>query len=219
MSGSRVICIDFEPGIPGREIAAQVAQCLQLPLLDAAIITRAARMLNLATRTVASLEDEPDHPIQRWFLAAGEGDQSLGSVGPTTVQSDPSMQSRRPLMQAIRQAVQELAIRPCVIADHDGAYALRDRPGVLRVFLRASRSCRQGWLDQQPERIWAVPKRMVDRVDAGKRAYIKQAFGRPWPDPRIYHFMIDVDGLRPERSGLLVAEYAMSVEQAQVVAR
>ena len=219
MSGSRVICIDFEPGIPGREIAAKVARCLKLPLLDPEIITRAARMLNLATRTVASLEDEPDHSIERWFLAAGEGDRSVGLVGPTTVQSDPSMQSRRPLMQAIRQAVRELAVQPCVIADHDGAYALQDRAGIVRVFLHAPLSYRQGWLHQQREGECAEPQRMVDRVDAGKRAYIKQAYGRPWPDPRIYHFMIDVDGLRPERSGLLVAEYAISVEQAQAVTR
>lgn len=219
MSGSRAICIDFEPGIPGREIAAQVAQCLQLPLLDAAIMTRAAARLNFSARTVISLEREPDHPIERWFLAAGEGDQSLGLVGPTTVQSDPWMQPRRPLMQAISQAVKELAIRPCVIAGHDGAYALHDLAGVVRVFLRAAHSCRQRWLDQEREGGCAEPKRMVDRVDAGKRAYIRQAYGRPWPDPRIYHFMIDVGGLRPEQSGRLVAEYAMSVEQGQVVTR
>lgn len=219
MSASRVICIDFEPGIPGREIAAQVAHCLEIPLLDGEIITRAAATLNLSSRTVTSLEDEPDHPIERWFLAAGEGDQSFGLVGPTTVQSDPSMQPRRQQMRAIRQAVQELAIQPCVIADHDAAYALQDRAGVIRVFLRASRPCRQAWLDHEHEGTRPEPQRTVDRADRGKRAYIKQAYGRPWPDPRIYHFMIDVDGLQPERSSVLVAEYALSVEQGQAITR
>lgn len=219
MSASRVICIDFEPGIPGREIAAQVAHCLEIPLLDGEIISKAAATLNLSPRTVISLEGEPDHPIERWFLAAGEGDQSFGLVGPTTVQSDPSMQPRPPLMRAIRQAIQELAIQPCVIVDHDGAYALQDRAGAIRVFLRAPSFCRQGWLDQQHEGTRPEQKRTVDRVDEGKRAYIKQAYGRPWPDPRIYHFMIDVEGLRPDRSGLLVAEYAISVEQGQAITR
>jgi hypothetical protein len=77
MNASQVICIDFEPGIP----AAHVAQTLRLPLLDQEITAGAARKLNVSEMSVATLEDEPDHPVERWILAAAEGDQAIDLTG------------------------------------------------------------------------------------------------------------------------------------------
>ena len=149
MNVSQVICIDFEPGIPGRQIAAEVAEALCLPLLDREINTRAAAKLALAVPVAAALEGEPDHPIERWILAAAEGDQALGIVGRTTPQSDPILQPRRPLMNAIREAIGEDASQPCVIANHHAAYALGRRCDAIRVLLLANRGQRQRWLDEQ----------------------------------------------------------------------
>lgn len=56
MSASYVICIDFQPGIPGREIASEIAEILCLPLLDREINTRAAAKLTLAAPMTAALE-------------------------------------------------------------------------------------------------------------------------------------------------------------------
>jgi len=47
---SHVICLDFEPGIPGREIAAEVAETLRLPLVDWEIVTGATPPWGVLTR-------------------------------------------------------------------------------------------------------------------------------------------------------------------------
>ncbi len=210
MNASPVICIDFEPGIPGHEIAAHVAKTLWLPLLDREIVARATAKLNLPERLVARLEGEPDHPIERWLLAAAEGEQALGIVGCTTPQSDPIMQPRRPLMHAIREAIEEVATQPCVIANHQAAYALDGRREAVRVLLYADRAQRQLWLREQPPARSDDQDRPVDELDRAKRTYVKQAYGRHWPDSHIYHLAIDVGRLPLERSAFLVSEFVRS---------
>ena len=215
MNVSHVICIDFEPGVPGRDIAAEVAETLHLPLLDWEITARAASKLNLSERSVATLEGEPNHPIERWILAAAEGDQAIGLTGPTSAQSDPRLQRRRPLMHAIRDAIAELATFPCVIADHQVGYALDERRDAIRVLLRADRVQRQRWLDEKGQAWSEDPPRPVEKLDRAMCTYIKQAYGRPWPDPRIYHFVIDVDSLTLERSAFLVSEFVRSARAGE----
>ena len=211
MNASHVICIDFEPGVPGRQIAAEVAEALCLPLLDQEINARAAAKLTLAVPMATALEGEPDHPIERWFLAAAEGDQGLGIVGRTTPQSDPILQPRRPLMHAIRAAIGEVASHPCVIANHHAAYALDGRGDAIRILLSANRAQRQRWLDEQGPASAEDRVQPVEELDRAQRTYVRQAYGRDWPDSRIYHLVLDVSRLPVEHSARLVADYARSL--------
>ena len=210
MNVSHVICIDFEPGIPVRAIAAEVAETVGLPLVDREIVAGETAKLNLPERLVAALEGEPDHPIQRWLLAAAEGDQDLGISDGTTPQTDPVMQPRRPLMRAFREAIQEAATQPCVIANHQACYALAGRHETMRVLLCADPSERQLWLREHSPADWADRDRLVDERDRAQRAYVKQAYSRRWPDLRIYHLTLDVGRLTLERSAYLISEFARS---------
>jgi hypothetical protein len=105
MNAPHATCIDFEPGLRGRALAAPVAQTLRIPLLNREITAGAARKLNVSEMSVATLGDE---------------------------------------------------------------------------------------------------------LDRAKRLYVKQAFGLPWPDSRIYDLVIDVGSLPLEQSAPLVAECAGS---------
>jgi hypothetical protein len=60
MNAPHVICLDFEPGLRGRAVAAPVAQTLRLPLLDREITAGAARKLNVSEMSAATLGDELD---------------------------------------------------------------------------------------------------------------------------------------------------------------
>lgn len=213
MNVSHVICIDFEPGIPGGEIASEVAQTLGLPLMDQEIITRATAKLKLPTPVVAALECVPDHPIERWLLAAAEGDQALGIVGRTTPQSDPILQPRRPLMHAIQEAIKEVACQPCVIVGHHAAYALNGRTGAILVLLWADRTQRQKWLDQRQPVLVAGRSRVLDEIDRNEGTYVRQAYGRPRPDSRIYQLVVDVGRLRLKLTACLVVDYVRSMRR------
>ena len=214
MNVSHVICIDFEPGIPGGAIAAEVAEILRLPLLDREIITRATAKLELPAPMVAALEGEPDHPIERWLLAAAEGDQALGIVGRTTSQSDPIMQPRQPLMRAIRESIEEVSGQPCVIANHHAAYILEGRREAIRILLSAGRTQRQRWLDEQRPSLAENRARRIEELDRAERAYVRQAYRRHWPDWQIYHLVVDMGMLPIERTAHLVADYARSIRRA-----
>lgn len=205
-----VICIDFEPGIPGPEVAAMVAKTLRLPLLDREITAGAARKLGLSECSVAMLEHEPDQPIERWILAAAEGDQAIGLSARTSVRSDPALQSRRPLMHAVREVIQEVTA-PCVIANHEAAYALCSRPEALRVFLYADRAQREQWLREGPPARSASQDRTVEELDRAKRTYVRQSYGRGWPDLHLYDLTLDIGRLTPEQAAFLVSEYVRSI--------
>ena len=219
MKISQVICIDFEPGIPGHEVAAEVAETLGLPLVDREIVARATARLTLPERLVAALEGEPDHPIQRWLLAAAEGDQDLGISGGTTPQTDPVMQPRRPLMRAFREAILEVANQPCVIANHHACNALSGQRETMRVLLYADPAKRQLWLREGSSADLAERDRLVNERDRAQRTYVKQAYGRCWPDLRIYHLTLDVGRLTLERSAYLISEFARSSPPGGVLTR
>ena len=202
-----VVCIDFETGIPGPEIARRVAELLSLPLIDREIVSRAARKLDLPEPQVAALEGQPDHPIERWILAAAEADATIGLAGPTSAKTDPLMQPRRPLMKAIREAIREVAHRPSVIAGHEAGYELERRPDAVRVLLRADRTHRGRWLAEQSALGAGVGLRRMDELDRAKRAYVKQMHGRAWPDPTRYQLTLDVGPLSMDSAAETVVEF------------
>lgn len=199
-----IICVDFEPGIPGGGIARAIAAALDLPCVDREITSHAARKLQLSEACVAALEGEPDHPIERWLVAAAEGDQAIGLTSRTTVQSDPVMQSRRPIVNAIREATRELATRSCVIAGHDSAYTLAGRSDAISVLLTARRERREMLLREET--------RSIDQLDRAKRAYIKQAYGRCWPDLDLYQLALDVGDLSIDSASDLVATFVRTID-------
>jgi hypothetical protein len=202
-----VVCIDFEAGIPGPEIARRVAELLRLPLIDREIVSMVARKLDLPEVHVAAVEGEPDHPIQRWILAAAEGDATIGLAGPTSAKTDPLMQPRRPVMQAIREAIREVAQRPSVIAGHESGYELERRPDAVRVLLRADRTRRERWFAGESALGAGTGLKRIDELDRAKRAYVKQMHGRAWPDPERYQLTLDVGPLSTDGAAEAVVAF------------
>lgn len=209
-----VVCIDFETGIPGPEIARRVADLLGLPLIDREIVSRAALKLDLPEAQVAALEGEPDHPIQRWILAAAEADATIGLARPTSARTDPLLQPRRPVMEAIREAIREAAHRPSVIAGHEAGYELRRQPDAVRFLLRADRTHRVRWLPGQPALGARERLRRLDELDRAKRNYVKQMHGRVWPDTTAYELTVDVGFLSIDDAAEAVVEYVRTVAGA-----
>ena len=189
-AGNLVVWIDYEPGIPAGIVATRVAATLDLPVIDREITAQAAHRLGIPMQLASELEVEPDHPVERWLLAAAEGDQAVGLWGPTTAQSDPLLQPRAELMAAVRAAIQELLVPPCVIVGHEAGYILEGQDDKTRVLLRAERSIRQRWLMDKPGRMGR--RKSVAQLDRAKRTYVRQMFGRCWPEIASYELIVDV---------------------------
>jgi hypothetical protein len=210
-----VVCIDFEIGIPGPEIARRVAALLSLPFIDREIVSLAARKLNLPEPCVAALEGEPDHPIRRWILAAAEADATIGLAGPTSAKTDRLLQPRRPVMKAIREAIKEVAHTPGVIAGHESGYELEQRPDAVRVLLRADPTHRVRLLAEKSDPGEGIGLRRLKELDRAKRAYVKQMHGRPWPEPTRYELALDVGTLSIDSAAEAVVGFVRTARDHQ----
>jgi cytidylate kinase len=208
---SSVVCISGSDGAGVNAVAGLVAERLGLPLIDEAIVERAAREAGLEPAEVADVEQ------RKSFLArilddlhpgttAATGYAFAGFVPPTPHEPELGSEELRGL---IRTAIEETAARgDAVILAHAASHALANREGVLRVLVtaspetRAARLAEELGLDEE-----AAAKRVKDG-DAGRADYLKRFYGIGRELPTQYDLVVNTDRIDPAQAAGLVVQAA-----------
>ena len=95
-------------------------------------------------------------------------------------------------------AVSEVAVKaalssgPSVIVGRGSQFFLRNRKDVFRVFLYASRDHKIRRLISSGETQDRAIE-LVDTTDKARAAFVQQYFGLKWPEPHLYHAMLNTD--------------------------
>ena len=186
-----VITISRQFGAGGSSVAKLVAERRHLDVVDQALIAEVARRASVPPEDVqaedersASLLDRLAAPFSP--LAAGLG------VAWDPPYPDAAYDPRREVLQLTQDVVREVArAGNVVIVGRGGAHILRDRPDVLHVFLHADRAFRERIVMEREKLDQAAAARRIHQMDANRRAYNKQVYGRDWLDVRLYDLAID----------------------------
>ncbi|MGB8770467.1 MAG: cytidylate kinase-like family protein [Candidatus Korobacteraceae bacterium] len=181
-----IITIEREYGCGGGEIARNLAERLDWKLWDELLTCEIARLSNCKQSEVESREERVDPLYYRLFksILRGSFEGSLNVHRLKLLDADSIL---RVTEHVVRKAATE---GNCVIVGRGSQHFLRHRDDTLRIFLYAPRQAKIARLmaDGLNE---SEAKDSVDTVDAERGAFIEKYFHIKWPNPPVYHAMLN----------------------------
>jgi cytidylate kinase len=213
-----VITISRQLGTHGEEIATRVAQALQLRLIDAGTISRAAQRAGVPEMALAELEHEGERGLANQMLKAlrtmpslrsgisfatptvGEESATTSSIPPLTIPFSglfsptvpPISASLESYVRMVGLVIRGLAHEGDVLLVGRGAQVLlRNHPGALHFQIVAPLAYRTRVVMER----FGLDRRAAQvRVRANDRArfdYVRRYHDVEWLDPTLYHLVIN----------------------------
>ena len=181
-----VITIDREYGSGAQQIASKLAARLGWKLWDELLTIEVARILECDCPTVEEREERRDALHYRLFKAFLRGSLE-GTQNAQRMKMVDADCLREAAEKVVRQAARE---GNCVIVGRGSAYYLRSNPDAFHVFIYAP-------FEEKVRRLQSQGKAqgdaidLVETVDIGRAAFIKQHFGVDFPCRHYFHLMIN----------------------------
>src|SRR5713226_5106762 len=156
---------------------------LKADFLDSGIIDEVARRVQLPKEEVEAEDEQPGSLMARLLVALGAATTEPlippDSTAWTPPNAGPTFDTRNAVLQITQNVIEEAArTGNVVIVGRGGAYILRDFPGALHVFLRASEAVRvKAIMARFNITSEEEARRMLKRTDENWTAYIKQVYG------------------------------------------
>jgi cytidylate kinase len=196
-----VITIGRQFGAGGRTVGQMLAKELHADLLESRIIDEVAHRLQLPKEEVEAEDEQPGSLLARLLVALGSA--STEPLIPPEAAAwsppnpDPAFDTRKAVLQITQHVIEEAArAGNVVIVGRGGAYILRDFPGALHVFLRASEAVRlKALMARFNIASEDEARRQLKRTDENWTAYIKQVYGHDRTMAGHYDMVLDTGRL------------------------
>ena len=196
-----VITIGRQFGAGGTTVGEMLARRLKIDLLESRIIDEVAHRLQLPKEEVEAEDEQPGSLLARLLVALGSAstEPMLPPEQPAwnPPNSDPTFDTRRAVLQITQHVIEEAArAGNVVVVGRGGAYILREFPGALHVFLRASTADRvktvmaRFKITSEDE-----ARKRIKSTDENWTAYIRQVYGHDRNLPAHYDMVLDTGTL------------------------
>jgi cytidylate kinase len=205
-----VITLSRQLGSHGREVADEVARALNLRLIDAETINRAAQQAGVPQRALAELEHEGGQSLASRVLQALRTMPALspgGEVSPAQAEApsltlpfvglfsptvSPLSASLEGYVRVVGLVVQGLAKEGDVLVVGRGSQVLlRKHPGALHVQIVAPMPDRVKIVMVRYKLDKKVAQGRVRTSDRGRTDYLRRYHDVDWLDPTLYHLVIN----------------------------
>ena len=182
----KILTIEREYGSGAGEIAQKIAERLGWKLWDQLLTCEIARLADCDQSEVEQREERKDPLYYRLFKSflRGSFEGSLNVSRLKVLDSDS-------ILSITERVVQKVAVEGnCVIVGRGSQYFLRDRRDTLRIFLYAP-------AEEKVRRLISRGKseteavELVASVDSERAEFIKEYFGKEWPNRVLYHAMLN----------------------------
>lgn len=196
-SSDFVIAVGRQFGSGGRSLAAELARRLGAEYYDKELLSEAAARMGYMPG-IFTQADEKRPSLFRASIMHG-----LGMGG------DPGIMSGEGLFTAQSEVLHEIADRgPCVIVGRAADYVLRDRPGLVSVFLHAPLMHRAANVMQRGD-CSDITKaaEMARRQDQGREEFYNFFTGRRWGRADNYHLSLDTSRLPQQALADIIVAY------------
>ena len=198
MMAELYITIGRQFGSGGREIGKKVAEALGIPYYDKELLAVAAQESGLSHEFLQSYDERPTNSFL-YSLVMGQHHLSTGMPGSTVEQMAANAQ---------REAVLSVADKgSCVIVGRCADYILRDKPGLVRVFVsadwdaRVQRVCRRDSVTEKE----AVEK--IRKMDKTRASYYNFHTDRKWDSAENYDLCVSSSFRGPDRAVELILNF------------
>lgn len=197
-----VITIGRQFGAGGATVGQLLAERLKADLLNSNIIDEVARRLQLPKEEVEAEDEHAGSLLARLLVALGTASTeplipAEAAAAWTPPNAAPAFDTRRAVLQITQHVVQEAAREGnVVIVGRGGAYLLKDHPGAMHVFLRASEAVRiKVIMERFSIATEDEARKRIKQTDENWTAYIRQVYGHDRIHPAHYDMVLDTGRL------------------------
>lgn len=199
-----VVTISRQYASGGSDIAKLLADRLEWPVVDNDFVDRVAQQAGLSPQEVEAREERVPGLIERLSraLAVSTPEVFVATADATATAFAKEEELVRVTEAVITQTVQE----GNVILVGRGAQAyLGPRNDTLHVYIVGSHETRVLAAMQRLGMTRADAEDAVNRIDEGRRRYVKTHYNRRWDDPNNYHLVFNTGVFTYEQAAEMIA--------------
>ena len=203
-----VITINRELGSGGRTVGRLLAEKLDVPFYDKAVIKALQEKYHLTTAEIERLKGRKHGwlaDIER-ILKIDAG-MSMEYYLPKK-EDQPDLLTTDEMFKTETLILQDLAAeKSCVVAGRSGFHVFRDHPNHLSVLIQASMAYRVERIMRKQNMSENEARKTIERVDKMRENYVKKYTGTSRYDTRNYQLVIAADGKTEEEIAALIIQY------------
>ena len=185
MANNTIITIGRQYGSGGHDIGKQLAEELNVPFYDKALLERAAKDSGLCQEI---FENHDEKPTNSFLYSLVMDTYSLGY----TTSSFSEMPLNHKIFLAQFDAIKNIAKEgPCVIVGRCADYALAEFPNVVNVFLHADLQDRIVRIARRHDLTDAKAKDLIIKTDKRRASYYNYYTSKKWGDAAGYDLSLN----------------------------
>ena len=205
-----VITINRELGSGGRTIGKKLAERLNVPFYDKALIKALTKKYKLSVKEIEEMKGR-NHSWWAEFKRAMNIGAEMGvsqyhyrakfSDMPDMLTTDEMFSTEQEVLRGI--ATDE----SCVIAGRSGFFVFREHPNHLSILIQASMNYRIERVARKQNLTAEEARKAIEQVDKMRENYVKKYTGFSRYDTRNYDLMISADGKTEDEIVELILKY------------
>lgn len=203
-----VITINRELGSGGRTIGEKLAQRLNVPFFDKAIVQGLKEKYELTTEEIERLKGQKhnwwaDFKRSLKIMPSYAAPQIISSKDaiPDFLITDDIFQTETEILKGIADD------ESCVIAGRSGFFVFRDHPNHLSILIQAGMDYRISRLVEKRGISREEAQSIINEVDMGRENYVKKYTGTSRYDTRNYDIVLNVDEHTEDEIVALILQY------------
>ena len=205
-----VITINRELGSGGRTVGRKLAEKLNVPFYDKALINELKKKFNLNTEQIEKLKSGKSDWWREFINSAlylGQGMNELwyyqrmtGKEGFLVTSSDMFNQDKEILTRVAEE-------ESCVIAGRSGFSVFANHPNHLSILIQAPLEHRIQRIMTKQELSRDEAEKVIKKVDEMRENYVKKYSGTSRYDTRNYDLVINMEGKTEDEAVDLILQY------------
>ena len=207
MANNTIITIGRQYGSGGHDIGKQLAEELNVPFYDKALLERAAKDSGLCQEI---FENHDEKPTNSFLYSLVMDTYSLGY----TTSSFSEMHLTHKILPAQFDAINNIANEgPFVLVGRCADYALAEFPNVVNVFLHADLQDRIVRIARRHDLTDAKAKDLIIKTDKRRASYYNYYTSKKWGDAAGYDLSLNTATLGIDGTIHMIREFAAYKEK------
>ena len=203
-----VITINRELGSGGRTVGRMLAEKLDVPFYDKAVIKALQEKYHLTTAEIERLKGRKHSwwaDVER--ILKIDGGMNMDYYMPKK-DSIPDLLTTDEMFKTETLILQDLAVeKSCVVAGRSGFFVFRDHPNHLNIFIQASMDYRVERIMRKQNITEDEARKTIEQVDKMRENYVKKYTGTSRYDTRNYQLVISMDDLTEDDAAEIIMDY------------
>ena len=204
-----VITINRELGSGGRTVGRKLAEKLDVPFYDKALIKALEKKYHLTVEEIERLKGR-DHGWWADFKRVVSIGKSISDeiYYQVEIGEEPDLLTTDEMFKAEREILKGIAEdESCVIAGRSGFHVFRNHPNHLSVLIQASMDFRTARVGRKQNISTEEAAKIIKKVDKMRENYVKKYTKSSRYDTRNYDLVISADGKTEDEITDLILRY------------